>query len=91
MNHWQEQKSGPKWKYYLQFSVAWTVVAFLLILFFTKLFTSLWETGGKNMVFLFIAISIIIGFFSTNFTYIGSEKRFQKIIKREEELNQKKD
>jgi hypothetical protein len=83
MNQWTEQKSGPRWKYYLQFTIAWTVVSFLVIFFLTKLFTDLWETGGNGMIVLFIAASIIAGFLATHVTYTNSEKRYNKIIKRE--------
>ena len=84
MNHWIEQKSGPRWKYYLQFTSAWTVVSFLVIFFLTKLFTDAWETGGNNMIVVLVAVSIVIGFLATHFTYIISEKRYKKIIKSEE-------
>lgn len=83
INQWLEQKSGPKWKYYLQFSVAWTMVAFLVIFFFTKLFTNTWETGGRYIIILFIALSILIGILSTHFTYALSEKKYKSIMERE--------
>ena len=83
INHWLEQKSGPLWKYYLQFSIAWTVVSFLVIFFLTKLFTEAWETGGKNLIYLILIISIVTGFLATHFTYALSEKRYKKILKRE--------
>lgn len=84
INQWKDQKSEPKWKYYLQFSFAWTIVSFLVIFFLTKLFTNAWETGGQNLIFLLIALSIVIGFLATHFTYTLSEKKYKKIIKREE-------
>ena len=84
INQWKEQRSGPRWKYYLQFTIAWTVVSFLVIFFLTKLFTNAWEKGGRNMIFLFAAAAIIIGFLATHFTYSLSEKRYKKIMKREE-------
>ncbi|MEP6928083.1 MAG: hypothetical protein ABI834_10620 [Ginsengibacter sp.] len=84
MNHWTEQKGGPRWKYYLQFTIAWTVVSFLIIFFLTKLFTEAWETGGQYLIFLIISLSIVSGFLATHFTYTLSEKRYNKIIKREE-------
>ena len=87
IDHWLEQKSGPKWKYYLQFSVAWTIVSFLVIFFLTKFFTSAWEKGGRYMVISFVILSILIGFFATHITYTISEKRYKKIIQKEEELN----
>lgn len=89
MNQWVDQKSGPRWKYYLQFTIAWTIVSFLVIFFLTKLFTTAWERGGQYMVILFIILSIIIGFLATHFTYVLSEKKYKKIIAREEEFNVK--
>ncbi|MEP6597809.1 MAG: hypothetical protein ABJA71_17775 [Ginsengibacter sp.] len=83
MNHWQEQKSGPRWKYYLQFTIAWMIVSFLVIFFLTKLLTSAWETGGKYLIYLIIGISFALGFLGTHFTYTLSEKRYNKILKRE--------
>ncbi len=83
INHWLEQKSGPRWKYYLQFTIAWTVVSFLIIFFLTKLFTDAWETGGKGLIFIIIGASIIIGFGATHITYTISERRYKKIIQRE--------
>jgi cation transporter-like permease len=83
VEQWREQKSGPKWKYYLLYSIAWSVVSFLVIFFLTKLFTNLWETGGANLIYLLIAISIIVGVSSTHFNYVNSEKRYKKIIDKE--------
>jgi len=87
IDHWQEQKSGPKWKYYFQFTVAWTIVSFLVIFFLTKLFTSAWETGGRYMILLFAAISVLAGFLATHLTYLLSEKRYKKILQKEKEAN----
>lgn len=83
IEHWLEQKSGAKWKYYLQFSLAWTMVAFLVIFFLAKLFTNAWETGGGWLIYLMLVISLIIGFFSTHLTYTTSEKRYHSILQRE--------
>lgn len=83
INQWLEQRSGLRWKYYVQFTIAWTIVSFLIIFFLSKLFTNAWETGGQNLVFLLIAVSIIIGFLSTHFTYITNEKKYNKIMERE--------
>ncbi len=83
INYWQEQKSGPKWKYYLLFSMAWAVVSFLVIFFLTKLFTNLWETGGRNLIYILVGISIIVGIVSTHLTYVSNERRLNKILQRE--------
>ena len=79
---WKEQKSGPKWKFYLLFTMAWAVVSFLVIFFLTKFFTPLWETGGENLVYLIIAISIVSGFLSTHFSFVINEKKYQKILEK---------
>ena len=85
INQWEEQKSGPKWKYYLQFSVAWTVVSFLVIFFLTKLFTMAWEKGGRYMVITFAVASVLIGVLATHLTYSLSEKRYRKIMNKEKD------
>ena len=82
VQHWLEQKSGPRWKYYLQFTIAWTVVSFLVIFFLTKLLTELWDTGGKKLIYLIILLSVIVGFLATHLTYILSEKRYHAITKK---------
>ncbi len=86
IEHWLEQKSGPRWKYYLQFTIAWTVVSFLVIFFLTKLLTELWETGGQSLIYFLLVISILIGFFATHFTYLLSEKRYKRILEKEDEM-----
>ena len=83
VEQWREQKSGPRWQYYILFSFAWSVVSFLVIFFLTKLFTNLWETGGANLIYLLIAISIICGVSFTHFNYIKSEKRYKRILDKE--------
>ena len=83
IEQWRDQKSGPKWKYYLLFSMAWAVVSFLVIFFLLKLFTNLWQTGGQNLIYLLLGIAITVGFFSTHFTYVINEKKYHAIIERE--------
>jgi polyferredoxin len=83
IEQWRDQKSGPKWKYYLLFSMAWSVVSFLVIFFLLKLFTNLWQTGGQNLIYLLLGIAIIIGFSSTHFTYVINEKKYHAIMERE--------
>lgn len=82
ITNWLEQKSGPRWKYYLQFSIAWAIISFLVIFFLLKLFTNAWETGGQNLIFIIIAASLLSGFITTHVTYTISEKKYKKIIER---------
>ena len=83
LEQWRDQKSGPRWKYYLLFTFAWTVVSFLVIFFLLKLLTNLWETGGPNMIYLMIGAAIIAGFLSTHFSYVRNEKKYMSIMERE--------
>lgn len=83
INQWLEQSTGPRWKYYLQFTIAWTIVSFLVIFFLTKLFTNAWEKGGQNFIVLILVLSLISGFLATHLTYTISEKRYKKIMARE--------
>lgn len=83
IEQWRDQKSGPRWKYYILFTFAWTVVSFLVIFFILKLFTNLWETGGQNLIYIMVGAALIIGFFSTHITYVNNEKRYHAIIQRE--------
>ena len=87
INHWNEQKSGPLWKYYLLFTIAWSVVAFILIFFLSKIFTDLWETGGRYLIVVMIAMALIIGFVSTHITYRYSEKKYKLIMKKKAEMD----
>lgn len=84
INHWIDQKSGPKWKYYLLFSMAWSVVSFLVIFFLTKLFTQLWERGGPNLIYTLVTISIIAGILLTHFSYVWNEKKYHEIVNKDE-------
>jgi len=86
IEQWREQKSGPKWKFYLLYSVAWSVVSFLVIFFLTKLFTNLWETGGAGLIYIFVVIAIIVGVSSTHLNYVTSEKRYKKVMDKEKGL-----
>ncbi|MEO8821696.1 MAG: hypothetical protein ABI267_09680 [Ginsengibacter sp.] len=87
IEQWRDQKSGPKWKYYMLFSTAWSVVSFLVIFFLLKLFTDLWATGGPNFIYLLIAAALIIGVSSTHITYVTSEKKYHQILSRERKDN----
>src|SRR5690242_9026844 len=83
IEHWSEQRSGKKSSYYLTFTAGWTAVSFLVIFFLSRLFTSLWSTGGKYFIFILITLALVIGFLSTHFTYYFNEKKFNKIMNRE--------
>ena len=87
LTHWKDQKSGPKWQFYALYTLAWSVVSFLLIFFFTKLFTNLWETGGPNLIYGIIIVSILSGIISTHYMYVSNERKYQRIILKVKERN----
>jgi hypothetical protein len=80
VEHWREEKSGPRWKFYALFTMAWSIVSFLVIFFLTKLFTQLWENGGANLIYVLIAVAVISGLASTHFSYRLNEKKYRKIL-----------
>lgn len=84
INQWSEQRSGTRKAYYIQFTIAWTVVAFLVLFFLTKLFTTLWETGGKYLIIFLAVAGILIGFVATHLNYTICQKRYKKILEREQ-------
>jgi pilus assembly protein TadC len=86
-DYWLEQSSGPKWKYYLQFSIAWMIVTFLSLFFLSKLFTNLWETGGSSFIYIVLILSAIIGFVFTHLTYTINQKRLKRIDKDNKQPN----
>ena len=87
IEQWRDQKSGPRWKYYLIFTLGWTVVSFLVIFFILKLFTNLWETGGPDLIYIMVGAALIIGFFSTHYTYVTNEKKYHAIMQRKSGKN----
>lgn len=87
LSHWKEQKSGPKWQFYGLFTMAWSVVSFLLIFFISKLFTNLWETGGPNLIYGIIIASLISGIVSTHYMYVSNERKYKRIILKVKEQN----
>ena len=79
---WREQREGPKWKYYLQYIIAWTVVIFLC-LFFLLLLVGGRGTGGKGSFIIVLSISFISAFITTHYIYTSNEKRLKTIQERE--------
>ncbi len=88
IENWKDQRKGSRTGYYLTYIVGWTIVSFFVLFFLSKLFTNLWETGGKSLVYIFIGISLVAAFLVTHLTYTGNEKKLQKLMNEyKEELN----
>jgi hypothetical protein len=84
---WQIQKEGPKWKYYLQYIVAWTTVIFLSSFFLLKLIMSDRSMGGWISFYIIAALSIALAALITHFVYQTNERKYNSIQEKEEHLN----
>jgi uncharacterized membrane protein (DUF485 family) len=84
---WKEQREGPRWKYYLQYIIAWSTVSFISLFFLTKLLMSDRSMGGWISFYIVLAASIILAAFITHLVYKLNQKKFTQIIQREEPLN----
>ncbi len=88
IENWKDQRKGSRFGYYLTYIIGWSVVSFFVLFFLSKLFTNLWETGGKSLVYIFAAIAFIAAFLITHLTYSGNEKKLHRLIEEyKEELN----
>lgn len=84
---WQIQKEGPKWKYYLQYIVAWTTVIFLSVFFLLKLVMADRSMGGWTSFFIIAPLSILLAALITHLVYQTNERKLKAILQREEQLN----
>ena len=84
---WEFQKEGPKWKYYLQYIIAWTSVIFLSLFFLIKLIIPDRDMGGWTSFFIVAFVALALAILTTHLVYQTNEKKLQQIKQREEHLN----
>jgi phosphotransferase system glucose/maltose/N-acetylglucosamine-specific IIC component len=84
---WEIQKEGPKWKYYLQYIVAWTTVIFLSVFFLLKLVMADRSMGGWTSFFIIAPLSILLAALITHLVYQVNERKLQELKDREEHSN----
>lgn len=84
---WQIQKEGAKWKYYLQYIIAWSTVIFLSSFFLLKLIMADRSMGGWTSFYIILPASVLAAALITHLVYQTNETRLQRILKREEHLN----
>ncbi len=84
---WSFQKEGPKWKYYLQYIIAWTSVIFLSLFFLIKLIVPDRSMGGWASFYIVVAVAITLAILITHLVYQTNEKKLHQIQQREEHLN----
>ena len=87
IRHWQEQKEGPKWKYYVQYIIAWTVVIFLSLLFILKLIMAERDMGGWTSFYIVLPISILLAAATTYLVYQTNEKKLQRLLEKQNKEN----
>lgn len=83
---WQIQKEGPKWKYYLQYIIAWSTVLFLSLFFLLKLIMTDRTMGGWTSFYIVLPISVALAVLITHLVYQANEKKLRSILDREENI-----
>jgi len=84
---WQIQKEGPKWKYYLQYIIAWSTVIFLSSFFLLKLIMSDRSMGGWISFFIILIGSVLLSVLITHLVYQTNEEKLKRLLEREEHVN----
>lgn len=83
---WEIQKEGPKWKYYLQYIIAWSTVIFLSLFFLIKVIISERNMGGWISFFIVFFIAVLSASIITHLVYKTNEKKYRKIEERESQM-----
>jgi uncharacterized membrane protein len=89
IRNWEEQKEGPKWKYYLQFTIAWTIVIFLCLFFGAKVVMTQRDMGGIISFYIIFPVSVISAYIATHLVYTRNEKKLKQLIEKRGEGNGK--
>ncbi len=82
IEYWEEQREGPKWQYYLQYSFAWTIVIFLCTFFFLKIILDSYAVGSLTTLYVIAPGSILMAIAVTHIIYQTNENRYRKILMR---------
>ena len=77
---WEEQKEGPKWKYYLQYGFAWTIVIFLGTFFLLKILLDAYIVGSLTTLYVIAPGSVLMAIALTHIIYKSNEHRYRKIL-----------
>ena len=84
---WEIQKEGPKWKYYLQYIIAWSTVIFLSLFFLLKVFMSDRSMGGWMSFYIIAPLSVVLAALITHLVYQTNERKLRSILDREAPRN----
>ncbi len=88
LTNWQIQSKGPKWKYYLQYIVAWTAVIFLCLFFLIKLIITDRSMGGLQGFLIIFFVSVVLAYVTTQIVYQTNEKKLKKILEKHPGVNE---
>lgn len=90
IKHWEEQRKGGKYKFYLLYILAGTFIAALVLSFlFSIIISPLFRIDFALVAIIVIAFLLVT--FLTIMTWYRNERRFKRIIRREIEEGQKQD
>lgn len=83
---WEIQKEGPKWKYYLQYIIAWSTVIFLSLFFLIKVIISERNIGGWTSFIIVLSVAILSASIITHLVYQTNQKKYKIIEEREAQI-----
>ena len=79
MKNWSEQKEGPRWKFYLQYILAWGIVNFLCLFFLLKLIKSNFDLRDITYFLVIFPLAFILAFVITHLVYTTNEKKMKML------------
>lgn len=79
---WSEQKDGSKWKFYLQYIIAWGVVIFLILFFLLKLIVANVDLGKIEFFLIILPSSIILAAVITHIVYTTNERKLKILLEK---------
>ena len=83
IKNWEIQKEGPKWKYYLQYIIAWSTVIFLSLFFLLKLVMADRSMGGWISFYIILFVSILLASIITHLVYQTNEKKVKRLLEKD--------
>ena len=84
IRNWEIQKEGPKWKYYLQYIIAWSAVIFLSLFFLVKLIMTDRSMGGWTSFYIILFVSVVLAALITHLVYQTNEKKIKRLLEKDE-------
>ncbi|GAC1586077.1 MAG: hypothetical protein NVS3B19_04300 [Ginsengibacter sp.] len=83
ITNWLEQKEGPKWKFYVQYTIAWGIVFFLCLFFILKMFVDNINLGEIKYFLIILPSSFVLSLIVTHLIYAVNENKLRKLREKE--------